>query len=359
MFDSAVVEVAIGIALMYLVLSLFCTAVQEWIAQLIGWRARHLEATVKYLFDDSLPRQTLPTALPPADADPGAGPVATSAELAQTVLEHPLVRMLTTARRELMSSTTKKPAYIPGRNFALALLDTLGPDRDPITKEITFAGLRRSLDKLAVGGQLANSSLHDALRPILDTAEQDVGKAIVGIEEWYDSAMDRASGWYKRQVRWVLLALGLLLGVLTNADTVQVAMHLAEDGETRTKVATLAAATAGPDAEADAAIKTLSAKLNAEWRAGDVLAGFGDLPVGWAVCHRPGPASGGFSIANCYPGSVGGAAAVFYKIFGLLLTALAVSLGAPFWFGLLQQFNAARSAGPRPATASTRTAAQP
>jgi len=44
-------------------------------------------------------------------------------------------------------------------------------------------------------------------------------------------------------------------------------------------------------------------------------------------------------------------AAWFLKLVGWLITALAVSLGGPFWFDLLNRLVDLRGAGPRPASA--------
>jgi hypothetical protein len=219
----------------------------------------------------------------------------------------------------------------------------------------------------------------------------DPSKAIAGIEAWYDSAMDRASGWYKRQVRWSLLFMGLALACVTNADTIQVAMHLAVDGELQDSVVALAAAAAVPAAEGvppetpadtptvappgaategppadqsgaaaeapaaaspevEPALEAFSKQLREKIADGNLLAGFGDLPVGWDVCGGTASESTYFDPATCYPRKLESGTAWAYKVLGLLLTALAASLGAPFWFGLLQQLNAARSSGPKPAT---------
>jgi hypothetical protein len=43
MFNSTNLEVAIGIALIYLLLSLFCTTIDEGIAGVLGSRAKNLE----------------------------------------------------------------------------------------------------------------------------------------------------------------------------------------------------------------------------------------------------------------------------------------------------------------------------
>lgn len=330
MSSSVIVDVVIGIALMYLVLSLFCTAVQEWIAQILGWRQQHLDKAVRYLLDDGRGKADSST---------------TAKEQSTEILQHPLIKLLTTQKKTLFSSWSQRPAYIPARNFTLALIDVLKPMKNG--GQIDVSALSTAITNTK------NDALKVALEPIVAMAGADLGKAVAGIEAWYDSAMDRASGWYKRQVRWTLLLIGLVLGYLTNADPIQVAMHLAEDGERRAKVVALAAATAKPDAHADPALKAFSENLAKEWSEGDMLAGFGDLPVGWAVCGEAPLAWGGFAAPSCYPGKVSAAAALGYKLLGLILTALAASLGAPFWFGLLQQLNAARSSGPRPTAATT------
>src|SRR5690348_6963721 len=51
MFGSPILDVAIGLALTYLLLSLICTAVNEWIAGLLNWRAATLQEAIRKLLD--------------------------------------------------------------------------------------------------------------------------------------------------------------------------------------------------------------------------------------------------------------------------------------------------------------------
>jgi hypothetical protein len=78
-------------------------------------------------------------------------------------------------------------------------------------------------------------------------------------------------------------------------------------------------------------IKTLQGQINAL-----------QLPIGW---------SRGADERRGLPNSLGDA---FMKLIGLSLTAFAVSLGAPFWFDLLNKLVNVRAAGKPPETASER-----
>jgi hypothetical protein len=320
MFNVPIVEVAIGISFMYLVVSLFCTAVQEWAAQLFNMRAHHLEAAIKVLL---------------------TGDQTTTSADANAVLGHPLVKMLDTR-----NSGAEPPDYIPAGHFAAALAGRLVGGG-----ALSFAALQTAVDGLA-----NNPHLRESLKPLLaqadgtaTAAEQKLTAALTNIEAWYDSAMDHASGWYKRNVRAWLLLIGGLMAMVANADTVQVGQRLADDAQLRAAVTALAAQVGAADGQTKAAFDKLQKDAADNLQKRDVTGGFGSVPVGWDRCP-------GWSWTNytaCYRPGTSAGASVFLKLFGLLLTAIAAAMGAPFWFGLLQQFNAIRSAGPKPSSSTT------
>lgn len=336
MTGSAMIELAIGLVLLYLVLALFCTVIQEWIAQIWSWRAKNLEAAIIHLLNDGR-------------LSGRAGRENASAE-ARKVLEHPLFRMLAPGGKAGITAADDRPSYVTSTNFTLALLDSLGARE---AGGLTPERLRERIAALAT----SNPALHGALQPILDAAEGRLREIIKGIEMWFDAAMDRASGWYKRNVKRWLLGLAALLALASNADTVQVALRLSADSSLRAAVATYAATLAPADAAAEARLQELQVELARRLEARDLEGAFGGLPIGWGQCYGP---EGGFSFGTCYQAAEGGflahpVAAVLAKALGLLLTALAASLGAPFWFGLLQKLNAARGTGPRPISTTAAT----
>ena len=50
--QSTILDVAIGLIFAYLILALLCSGIQEWIAQLLNRRARHLEEGIRNLIGD-------------------------------------------------------------------------------------------------------------------------------------------------------------------------------------------------------------------------------------------------------------------------------------------------------------------
>ena len=143
--------------------------------------------------------------------------------------------------------------------------------------------------------------------------------------------MQRVSGWYRRHVAIVLWVIGIVVVVLLNVDTLQVANTLWKDPAARSAVVAQADAAAkqGQGAEASNAVSKL------------------ELPLGWKLFKAgSGPQE--------FPNSAGG---IIAKIVGLLLTVAALSLGAPFWYDLLGKFVRVSGTGPRPPTADQRAAA--
>ena len=52
-------------------------------------------------------------------------------------------------------------------------------------------------------------------------------------EKWFDDAMDRVSGWYKRWSQWVACVLAVLVAVGLNASAVDIADQLANEPTVR------------------------------------------------------------------------------------------------------------------------------
>ena len=89
MFDSGILDVVIGVVVVYLQLSLVCTAVNELVALWLSKRATELEKGIRGLL--------------------------TKPELVEKFYDHPLITALRPDGR--------KPSYIPSRTFSLALMD--------------------------------------------------------------------------------------------------------------------------------------------------------------------------------------------------------------------------------------------
>jgi len=210
-----------------------------------------------------------------------------------------------------MPNRSTLPSYIPSANFAAALLDivTRGADASAASaagstsSRITLETVRRQISTIQ------NPPVQRALLVALDTAEGDLRKAQANIEAWYDSAMDRVSGWYKRKSQVILFALGLLVAVVGNVDTVKIARFLYADKPTRDALVAEAQSRAESAATAG--------------QTGAVIARIQDLrlPIGW----------------NREPLTLSDLPKLLWALPGWLTTAFAISLGAPFWFDVLKR----------------------
>lgn len=176
-----------------------------------------------------------------------------------------------------------------------------------------------------------NKDLKKALKALIDDAEGDVKRVRENIETWFDDAMERVGGWYKRQTQIFLLVLGFVMAVGLNVDSIRVAEALWQDPKLRAVVAEEADrfVTKNPDATPDEQLEELQNTL-----------GKLQLPIGWVngppnYCPKEGACDekGGKWILT---------------IVGWALTALAISLGASFWFNTLSKLLKLRATGAAP-----------
>ena len=270
MFGSTALDVAIGLAFLYFILGAITSHINELLAGLFGWRASHLEQGIRTLLLDP--------------------------DLATKVWEHPLIR-------GIAGKSGRDPSYIPAQTFSLALLDALAPAAGTGP---TLVGVQSSV------AALPETPTKRALETILSHAQTDLASARTGIEDWYNAAMDRVTGVYKRQVQLVTLALSVFIAFGLGVDSVAIAQSLWQEPALR-------AAVSGAAQSATAA--------NFEDPLG-TLTQF-DLPLGWGFLPQ--------TIDSW-----------LLKLAGLLITTVAISLGAPFWFDIIKKIGNARSSGPAP-----------
>jgi hypothetical protein len=332
MFGSVILDVAIGMILLYLLLSLLCSTIREGLEGWLKTRSVHLERGIRELLHDPS----------------GRG-------LAYDLYNHPLVqslfrgeydpsRIATTTRKGMtqfgeMPARGNLPSYSPSSNFALALLDVVarGPSSadagtaDAAAPVLTLAGVRARI------AEIQNPPVQRALLAALDTANGDLTRAQKNVEAWFNSSMDRVSGWYKRRTQLVLFALGLGVAVVLNVDSFGIAQFLYHDKPTRDALVAQAATVAAD-----------SGYLNKPRSVEQIRASIDSLrlPIGWArdadgelyrvTVYNDSDARRHESTAKRLEDLLG-------AMGGWLVTAIAVSFGAPFWFDLLNKVMVVRS----------------
>jgi hypothetical protein len=328
MFGSQILEVGIGLILTYLVLSLLCSAFREILEGYLKTRAAFLERGIRELLHD--PKGTTLTA---------------------AVYNHPqlygLFRGIYDPNRIRKNGTmpirSNLPSYIPARNFALAMLDIVvrGTDTDdpqaahPSTPTISPQSIRERVTALQ------NPPVQRAILTALESAAGDLEKVRKNLETWFDSSMDRVSGWYKRRTQVILLGLGLSLAVAMNANSIAIARHLYQDRTLRESLVSQATARTEAGLPQQVDLESQLAEL-------DRL----DLPLGWTdtTFGLPGHTrtvekrdSGGSGPVTSRKVTLRWWDHFLSPLFGWILTGLAITLGAPFWFDLLNKFMVIRA----------------
>jgi len=240
---------------------------------------------------------------------------------------------------------------------------------------------------------LPESKLRESLLSLFRSVEGDVQKFKLAIEGWFNGVMDRVSGWYKRFAQKWMIVLGLVLAAIFNVDTIEIVRVLSNNPNLAKAVADQAATYVSENGkpltpeelatQREArlkAVKETEDNYNALTAAGEKdevkLKGARDkrdrareeadalktyqaavakltetgLPIGWTKevweklgLSEPEQANENVSASRSLKVSV-----LAYMFAGWFLTAIAASLGAPFWFDLLGRFVNIRAAGRPP-----------
>jgi hypothetical protein len=303
MLGSVVLDVVIGLMLIYLLLSSICSALNELIAATLATRAQILEQEIVHLLGDP--------------------------DLVRAFYDHPLVQALFLPTAEIHSPRSK-PHYVDPKLFSHTLIDILTPAGLPtfhaLHDEVVgadVAGVKKAIRAL-MGGPATAEGTDDAER---------LRMLRVNIEDWYNGAMERLSGWYKRRSQRAIFFIALTISILFNVDTLVFVGHLTSDPALRA-AAVAAAQQAIANAESDRAgqagettPETRLVTLQDEIRALQ-------LPVGWDLSASI-PSDPLYWVR---------------KVVGLLLTTAALTMGGPFWFDLLSKLVNIRATGHRPPT---------
>ena len=341
---SSALDVAIGLAFLFFLFSLVISRINEFVATALNLRHKGLENALRAMLNDHRP-----------DAAKAGGNDVVSAG---KVLNHALVKPIQQAIQGTFLSSAlgklglgrTKISYLPSRTFSAAVFDLLAPaDRagpaDPAHPGAT-AGKRAATDpmaraKAAVEGMSEHNPARQPLLRMMTDAEGDRDKFRGSLEHWYDDTMDRVSGWYKRYVQRIILVITIMLVACLNVDTINIAQVLWRLPTERAAVAAAAAKQAGSGSSAsqnaDEVVRSISALK---------------LPLGWTPPHvtRVSPAGAKTVVVSTDPQHVPlGTGSWLIKLLGLLITVLALSLGAPFWFDALTKLGSLRQAGPKPA----------
>lgn len=343
MFGSELLDVAIGIVFLYVLMATLCTAVVELVSTLTKMRSKQLAiAMVNILADPKLEEALAQKAGKTTDEFKNW--------LQTRFNAHPLIKSLCIDGAS-SDNSNRKPSYIPSRTFSAALLDiareaakecpnpqSFTPSQlaDPVLAEI-----ENTLAKLP-----PDSSLRRLLTSLLTTSQTNATQFTGNLEKWFDDVMDRVGGLYKRCAQYTIFAIAAVLVAALNVDTLAICDQLANNKTFRDAVVAAASkyVVENPDMS------------TSSFNTGSIPAPDPKPPIVDVTVYQDqikkatkDISAAGFEIGWknrewCKLDNAGR----LKKVFGLLLTTFAVSLGAPFWFDLLNKLVNLRGSGPKP-----------
>ncbi|MBW4632708.1 MAG: hypothetical protein KME30_12670 [Iphinoe sp. HA4291-MV1] len=377
-----ILDIALGLIFIYLILSLLASEIQELITTLLQWRAKHLKNSIELLVAGG--SQTEQSDITKAEF------------LVQELYKDPLINTLNQQAKEKVEKEfrelTKKfdqkslgvkqsaPSYIPSETFAVTLLETLkipelinhvnnpseefktnlhmilasykelktsinNPESESYQKIQRIYGNIDQNFKNFVNDELPDyvpdnlitslSVLAQRSRIKIDDLREEMNQFKKEVETWFDRSMDRASGVYKRNAKGVAILIGVSVAILTNTDTFHLLRRLSQDSAIRSAIT-------------QSAIQQGSFLNNSDNRKQvEKLLGDASIPIGWQNISQqfePLNTSRGNSVNSLLLGIW----VVFKLICGWIVSGLAIAMGAPFWFDILNKVINVRNSGPKP-----------
>jgi hypothetical protein len=319
-------DILIGLSVVMLFVSMIVTVVTQFIITQFQVRGKHLLggiADLLALIDPNMPRKA-------------------AEEIAGAILSHPMIsdangklgsvihrEELTKFLLELGSADSAQQRQ-PNGQAALSvdtkqrLVNALAnngvgtPDQIKQTLE--------NVRSLALQLELAHPELTNAARARIAVLQQVNSQLIGKINLWFDQTMDRVSGRFTANTRWVTFGVGLLIAVVMQLDTAALVSRLSIDESARNTLINRATVTVASNAAAtsDGAFELTDADKRAvrDLMTSNIL-GFPTSLNDWLAR---------WSWQNC-----------LIKSIGILLTSVLLSLGAPFWYNALQNLVRLRS----------------
>lgn len=320
-------EVGISLIFVYLLGSIVVANLNELLVSLRNTRGRMLLQAIEAVLNDNRLNKNF----------------------AHLLFTHPQVERMRRSRKRL-------PAYISPRVFAQTLIDLIGEEaiyqrasQDPETLRVEIKDYPENSEQFTRFSQGVEELNYSDLKVLLRSfsRQSETYKELVeAVENWYEDYMDRVTGWYKQSIRYQVFLVSLVIVLGLNIDTIVLARDLWQQSLLRTQIVKAA----------DAFVTNHQNQLQTQTDINNQIStlkttyqqlGQLQLPIGWEV--EPKPSWG--AAATAIVATVQQEFATFGllpKLTGWLLTCIALTFGAPFWFDVLRYLVNIRQAGIKP-----------
>ncbi len=290
MTGIAILDVVLGLVVVYLLLSLLCTIVNEWIAQATRLRARTLRAGIETLLNDTkfkrvteeLYRHPLIAGLRQGERDPSYIPGALFAKafLAQTekklaaigndlspgsflanidriVEKYEQLKMEIYRKGQIVAQRVEEAEQVleqlrqrernlrrsgatPGELATAENQLATGEDvaknaqreqDDYIREYLGYAGTQTQKMAQLEAEQVCYRHIAEVLKGFVTADGATVAELEAHLARWYEQAANRLTGWYRRKMMAITLGVAAVVALLFNADTIGMARNIWIDGE--------------------------------------------------------------------------------------------------------------------------------
>jgi hypothetical protein len=339
MFNSPVLDLVILLSFTYFVGSLMLSAINESLSALMKTRAKDLKKTLEnLLFDDN------------KEDNDNKKKIKWAAFATNTLFQSQHIK-------SLMNNEKQFPSYIPAQNFILAIIEQITAGTE------TKANILDGID---------GSPLPDAMKKVLKDlrvkAQANVSDTVNELaafehelEGFYNNAMERATGWYKRKVRRIMLVAGFVIAAVLNIDTIKITNDALSDNAKLAKTVDKiieslpdikGTETLNISGQKDTVSKSITNTVGIDTLVNKVVENIQDLKIKYNQVggYQLGYKEGEF-FSDWWPKEKGwwnSLSIFFLKIIGLILTAFALQLGSNYWFDLLNKAVNLRATGIKP-----------
>ncbi len=285
---SAIVEVGVGLVLVFYIFSYISSGITTWITRIVQLDARRLEEGLLDLFGD-----------PDKLGD---------------IMNHPWLRILRPKKLNLLGNTIveefedwragKRITWIPPETFSKVLADVLAPGEDGLGD---IHDIRRAIMALPPGG------LKSHLLGMVNKSVTSVETFRANVEAWFNDAMSGVSQVYRKNTKQIVIVVAFLLTVCLNVDTIAIGTALWKAPTSR------AIATATANEIVQAGQPEEGVNLEEVRQMVESLEDVG-IPLFWQKEYVP--QNSEQTVA---------------KVAGLVISWVALTQGSPFWYDILKR----------------------
>lgn len=298
-----ILNVLIGIVTVYLTFGLACTAIVEAISAWFKVRSNNLTAAMEEFL---------------------AGDIKSTEKFVSAFYVHPLVQALSKGK-------DGRPSYIPPEIVGQVVQSLL-------IANAAGASLETAVD--ALPGTTETNRIKGLLKVLAVQVKGNVDEFRNAVEKYFNISMDRASGWFKRYAQNIALLASALLVIGANVDTVALVTSLASNPSARIKMVEIAEQRLTETKTIEDRMKSGKTEDGITFEQAKKQSEVARTAFDRAASNMD---SAGLQFGwKEYPKNF---SEFLAKIAGLLVSILAISLGAPFWFDVLQRFVQVRATG--------------